>query len=164
MNRCESEKVGLEPLWRIQSRDICSPRAILPFSPGCPTVCHHQSLVVAGGSHDSASGCLLCFVYALSPAVGQVWSWLLAVTPSYPQQYPDIPPLLQGSLGSEEHRCEGKGVPAMCKEASPYTCCAYTLAYSNTRMCTHAHIHRPARRHVLTHTMPWLGQRHLLHY
>ena len=31
-------------------------------------------------------------------------------------------------------------MPGMGKEASPYTYCAYTLAYLNTPVCTHAYI------------------------
>lgn len=55
-------------------------------------------------------------------------------------------------------------MPGVRKEASPYIYCAYTLAYLNTYVCTHAYIHSPTHRHMLLHTLPRLGQRHLLHY
>lgn len=56
------------------------------------------------------------------------------------------------------------GLPMMGMEASPCTDRVYTLACSNPRICTHTCIHRPTHRHMLTHTMPRLDQRRLLHY
>lgn len=39
-------------------------------------------------------------------------------------------------------------MPGMGKEASPYTYCAYTLAYLNTPVCTHAYIHTGTCSHT----------------
>lgn len=129
--------------------------------------------VAPGWAGGSQSRWLLwvsvCFVYAqsrTSRATGQVWSWLTVINhyPSHLKEQPFTPPPSQGSLAVRSIAVEGGGLPVMGTEASPCTDGVYTLACSNPCTCTHTCVHRPTHRHMLTHTMPWLDLRRLLHY